>query len=109
MNKQEKNQKVAELTALLNENKNFYLADTSTITGIKINQFRRICFEKNVNISVVKNSLLQKAMEKSDNAAAFTELHSTLIGNTAILTVASQATLQGLSSNSVAMVQNCHY
>jgi large subunit ribosomal protein L10 len=85
MNKQEKNQKVAELTALLNENKNFYLADTSTITGIKINQFRRICFEKNVNISVVKNSLLQKAMEKSDNAAAFTELHSTLIGNTAIL------------------------
>ncbi len=46
MNKQEKNQKVDELTAILNENKNFYLADTSTITGIKINAFRRICYEK---------------------------------------------------------------
>jgi large subunit ribosomal protein L10 len=85
MNKQEKNQKVAELTTLLNENKNFYLADTSTITGIKINDFRRICFEKGVNMEVVKNTLLQKAMEKSDNAAAFTELHNTLVGNTAIL------------------------
>jgi large subunit ribosomal protein L10 len=85
MNKQEKNQKVAELTTLLNENKNFYLADTSTITGIKINAFRRICFEKNVNISVVKNTLLRKAMEKSENAAAFTQLHDTLVGNTAVL------------------------
>ncbi len=85
MNKQEKNKKVDELTALLNENKNFYLADTSTITGIKINQFRRICFEKGVNMEVVKNTLLQKAMEKSDNAAAFADLHATLVGNTAVL------------------------
>jgi large subunit ribosomal protein L10 len=85
MNKQEKNQKVAELTTLLNENKNFYLADTSTVTGIRINALRRICFEKNVSMEVVKNSLLQKAMEKADNAAAFSELHATLVGNTAIL------------------------
>ena len=35
MNKQEKNQIIEELTTRLNENKNFYLADTSTITGIK--------------------------------------------------------------------------
>ena len=85
MNKQEKNQKVEELTALLNENKNFYLADTSTITGIKINEFRRICYEKNVSISVVKNTLRRKAMEKASNASAFTSLHDTLVGNTAIL------------------------
>lgn len=85
MNKQEKNKKVEELTILLNENKNFYLADTSTITGIKINEFRRICYEKKVNMSVVKNSLLRKAMEKSSNASAFTPLHDTLVGNTAIL------------------------
>lgn len=85
MNKQEKNKKVEELTAVLNENKNFYLADTSTITGIKINAFRRICYEKNVNMSVVKNTLLRKAMEKADNAAAFAPLYDTLVGNTAIL------------------------
>lgn len=85
MNKQEKNQKVDELTAILNENKNFYLADTSTITGIKINAFRRICHEKNISVSVVKNTLLRKAMEKSSNAEAFAPLHDTLVGNTAIL------------------------
>jgi large subunit ribosomal protein L10 len=85
MNKQEKNKKVAELTALLNENKNFYLADTSTITGIRINEFRRICYEKGVSISVVKNTLLRKAMEKSANADALVSLHDTLVGNTAIL------------------------
>jgi large subunit ribosomal protein L10 len=85
MNKQEKNQKVDELTTILNENKNFYLADTSTITGIKINAFRRICFEKNVSMAVVKNTLLRKAMERSNNAAAFVPLHDTLVGNTAIL------------------------
>lgn len=85
MNKQEKNQKVKELTTLLNENKNFYLADTSTITGIKINDFRRICYEKNVSMSVVKNTLLRKAMEKASNAAAFAPLYDTLVGNTAIL------------------------
>src|SRR5579863_6061307 len=85
MNKQEKNQKIEELTALLNENKNFYLADTSTITGIKINDFRRLCYEKSVNMEVVKNTLLRKAMEKSENAAAFAQLHDTLVGNTAIL------------------------
>lgn len=85
MNKQEKNKKVEELTALLNENKNFYLADTSTITGIKINAFRRICFERNVSMEVVKNTILRKAMEKSANAAAFEPLHDALVGNTAVL------------------------
>ena len=85
MNKQEKNKKVEELTALLNENKNFYLSDTSTITGIKINDFRRICYEKNVSMSVVKNTLLRKALERASNAEALAPLCDTLVGNTAIL------------------------
>jgi large subunit ribosomal protein L10 len=85
MNKQEKNKIVQELTTLLDENKNFYLADTSTITGIKINALRRSCYEKNVSMLVVKNTLLRKAMEKSANAAAIAPLYDTLVGNTAIL------------------------
>lgn len=85
MNKQEKNKVLKKLTTLLDENKNFYLADTSTLTGIKINAFRRICHQKNVSISVVKNTLLRKAMEKSSNASALTPLYDTLVGNTAIL------------------------
>jgi large subunit ribosomal protein L10 len=85
MNKKEKNQIIADLTTRLNEHKNFYLADTSTLTGIKINNFRRICFDKKVEMTVVKNTLLRKAMEKSNYAASFESMYDTFKGNTAIL------------------------
>jgi large subunit ribosomal protein L10 len=84
MNKQEKNQIIDELATRIKDNKNFYLADTSTLTGIKVNNFRRICFEKEVEITVVKNTLLQKALEKAQNEA-FKPIYDTLVGNTAIL------------------------
>jgi len=85
MNKQEKNQIIDALAVRLNENKNFYLADTSTLTGIKVNDFRRICFDKKVEMTVVKNTLLQKALEKTANAAQFEPIYGTLKGNTALL------------------------
>jgi len=84
MNKQEKNQIIDELVTRLNENKNFYLADTSTLTGIKVNNLRRICFEKNVEMTVVKNTLLRKALEKSSHAASLEPVYDTLVGNTAV-------------------------
>ncbi len=84
MNKQEKNIKIDELASLLQANKNFYLADTSTLTGININKFRRACFEENVHVTVVKNTLLHKAMEKTANAG-FAPIYDTLTGNTALL------------------------
>jgi large subunit ribosomal protein L10 len=85
MNKKEKNQIIEDLTNRLNANKNFYLADTSTLTGIKVNNFRRICFDKKVEMTVVKNTLLQKALEKSTHAAALEPVYGTLKGNTALM------------------------
>src|SRR5665213_1969842 len=85
MNKKEKNEIIDELTARLNENKNFYLADTSTLTGVKVNNLRRICFEKKVEMRVVKNTLLHKALEKSIHAAALEPVYDTLKGNTALM------------------------
>jgi large subunit ribosomal protein L10 len=84
MNKQEKNKVIDELATRIAENKNFYLADTSTLTGIKINDFRRQCFEKEVEVTVVKNTLLQKALEKAKNPE-FESIYGTLVGNTAIM------------------------
>lgn len=84
MNKQEKNQVIDALATEIADKKNFYLADTSTLTGIKVNQFRRDCFEKKVEVRVVKNTLLQKALEKSANPE-FTAIYDTLVGNTAIM------------------------
>lgn len=85
MNKQEKNQIIDDLVVVLNENKNFYLADTGTLTGIKVNNFRRMCFDKKVQMTVVKNTLLQKALEKSVHAANLEPMYATLVGNTAVL------------------------
>ena len=84
MNKQQKNQVIDELVTRIKDNKNFYLADTSTLTGIKVNNFRRACFDKKVEMTVVKNTLLHKAMEKTSNAA-LAPMYDTLTGNTAIL------------------------
>ncbi len=84
MNKQEKNKTIDELAALIQTNRNFYLADTSTLTGIKINKFRRACFEEKVEVTVVKNSLLQKALERTSNAS-FAPIYDTLTGNTALI------------------------
>ncbi|HEY4797726.1 MAG TPA: 50S ribosomal protein L10, partial [Bacteroidia bacterium] len=72
------------LTVLLKENPHFYLTDTSGLSVEKTSQLRRMCFEKNVRMMVVKNSLLSKAIEKTGNAV-YEPLHDTLKGTTAIM------------------------
>lgn len=83
MNKQEKNQVIDSLSVMLKENPHFYLTDTSGLTVEKTNKLRRLCFDKNIKMLVVKNTLLQKAMEKT--SSNFDSLHDTLIGTTAIM------------------------
>ncbi len=83
MNKQEKNQAIETLSALLKENAHFYLTDASGLSVEKTNKFRRLCFDKDIKMLVVKNTLLSKAMEKT--SANYEPLHDTLKGATAIL------------------------
>ncbi|MBI4946752.1 MAG: 50S ribosomal protein L10 [Bacteroidetes bacterium] len=83
MNKQEKNQMIDSLSQMLKENAHFYLTDTSGITVEKTNKLRRMCFEKDVKMLVVKNTLLSKAMEKTSNV--YDPFHDTLKGTTAIM------------------------
>lgn len=83
MNKQEKNQAINSLSTLLKENPHFYLTDASGLTVEKTNKLRRLCFDKNIKMLVVKNTLLQKAMEKTSKN--YDQLHDTLKGSTAIL------------------------
>ena len=83
MNKEEKNQLIETLDGMLNDNKNFCLADISGLTAEENSALRRLCFKRNVSLQVVKNTLLKKAFEK--NAADFSELYDVLIGNTSIM------------------------
>jgi len=83
MNKQEKNEMIATLEGMLNDNTNFYLADISGLTAEENSALRRLCFKREVSLQVVKNTLLKKAFETND--ADFSELYSVLVGNTSIM------------------------
>ena len=83
MTREEKSQVIADLTTVLTDNNIIYLADISGLDAQKTSDLRRACFKANVTLSVVKNTLLAKAMEKSDKE--FGELPETLKGNTSLL------------------------
>ena len=83
MNKQEKNNMIATLEGMLDENTNFYLADISGLTAEENSALRRLCFKREVSLKVVKNTLLKKAFENNDTD--FSELYDVLVGNTSIM------------------------
>jgi len=83
MTREEKAQVIENLTATLAENNTIYLADISGLNASTTSNLRRACFKADVKLSVVKNTLLSKAMEKSDKD--FGELSSTLKGNTSLM------------------------
>jgi len=75
---------INELVAKLNANNKIYLADCSSLSVEKVNQFRRACFAKNVSVSVVKNTLLEKALEQAADSR-LVELIPALKGATALI------------------------
>lgn len=83
MTREEKSQVIEDLTAELANNANIYLADISGLNAITTSEFRRACFKANVKLAVVKNTLLEKAMEASERD--FGNLPSVLKGNTSIM------------------------
>ncbi len=83
MTREEKSVVIKDLTAQLAENTNIYLADISGLNAGATSNLRRACFKAGIKLAVVKNTLLEKAMEASDRD--FAELPSVLKGNTAIM------------------------
>ncbi len=83
MTKEEKSVVIDNLTTQLADNNIIYLADISGFDALTTSDLRRACFKANVKLAVVKNTLLAKAMEKSDKD--FGELPNTLKGNTSIM------------------------
>ena len=83
MTRQEKAQVITDLTTLLNDNNIVYLTDISGLNASNTSNLRRACFKANVSLSVVKNTLLAKAMEQVEKD--FGELPEILKGNTSIM------------------------
>jgi len=84
MNKEQKNIMIQELADKLADNKVIYLADVSELTAEDSSKLRRACFKQQVSLSVVKNTLLKKAMEKVEDKD-FSEFYDQLKGPTSLM------------------------
>jgi large subunit ribosomal protein L10 len=82
MTREEKSIAIENLTAQLAGSNIVYLADISGLNADVTSNLRRACYKAGIKLEVVKNSLLAKAMEASDNN--YGELPDTLTGNTSI-------------------------
>ena len=83
MRREEKDVIIEDLAQRLNETKHFYLTDISELNAEETSNLRRKCFEKEISLLVVKNTLLRKAMEKSEGD--FDDLYDVLKDSTSIM------------------------
>lgn len=70
MTREEKKQIIDGLTEQLNRYPNFYIADIEALNAEQTAALRRKCFEKEVKLVVVKNTLFIKALEQVEKADA---------------------------------------
>ena len=82
MTREEKSIAIEDLTAKLAEANIIYIADTSGLNAETTSNLRRACFKAGIKLEVVKNTLLEKAMEASTND--YGDLSSVLKGNSSI-------------------------
>ena len=84
MTREEKSNYIDVLATEIQEANVFYIADTAELTVDTINAIRRRCFQTNIRLRVVKNALLEKAMDRVEGKD-FGDLKETLKGGTSIM------------------------
>jgi large subunit ribosomal protein L10 len=83
MRREEKIVIIDSLTQKLKEYDHFYLTDTAQLNAADTSDLRRKCFENNIKLVVVKNTLLKRALEQTEGN--FDELFPVLKGTTSIM------------------------
>jgi len=63
MTTEQKNQTIEVLKEKFSQYKNFYVTNTESLTVAQVNKLRRLCFDKAVEIKVVKNTLIFKPLQ----------------------------------------------
>lgn len=84
MNKNEKTELLEELREVFSDSTVFYVTDCSTMSVAKVNKLRRTCHEQGIQLRVLKNSLVRKALKEID-ADRYTELFDALHGPSAVM------------------------
>ena len=85
MNKQEKDQVIEELREKFDNSSYIYFTDASAMTVEQVNKLRRLCFKEGIEMTVVKNKLAKKAMERISEEKKFSSVFKALEGPTAIM------------------------
>jgi len=83
MKREDKAVVINELAQKLKEASHFYLTDISDLNAEQSSLLRRKCFEKEIELVVVKNTLLRKAMEQT--GTDYSEMFEVLKGATSIM------------------------
>ncbi|ODS89126.1 MAG: 50S ribosomal protein L10 [Chryseobacterium sp. SCN 40-13] len=83
MTKEDKVLVIQEIRDMLQDAKVVYVADLEGLNAAKSSDFRRQAFKNNIKVKVVKNTLLQKAMEQMD--VDFSEMFVSFKGNSALM------------------------
>jgi len=83
MRKEDKNAIITKLAETIKEYGHFYLVDVTAMNAAETTKMRKECFNREIKMVVVKNTLLHKAMESLDTD--FSPLYGCLKGTTAVL------------------------
>ena len=83
MRREEKQVIVDSLAEKLKEYSHFYLTDTAELNAADTGALRRKCFDNDIKLIVVKNTLLKRALEQSE--INLEELYPVLKGTTSIM------------------------
>ena len=84
MRKEDKGQIIENISALLQQYPNFYITDIAGLNAGQTSKLRRECFNNDVVLTVVKNTLFGIALKSIENDE-IKALSDTLVGNTAIM------------------------
>lgn len=83
MTREDKEKEIDVLEKTVTASSILYLSDISSMDSVTTSKLRRMCHKNGIKLQVVKNTLLKKAMEKSERD--FEPFYDSLKGNTSIM------------------------
>ncbi len=83
MTREEKNKIIDQLYEQLQQYNHFYITDCADMNASDTSMLRRKCFERNIKLVTVKNTLFRKALERFDDK--YTPLFDALKGGSSIM------------------------
>lgn len=84
MTRSEKTQAIEELKNRFSDSPYVYVTDASALTVEQVNDLRGKCYEKGIDVKVVKNTLAIKALESFDADKGYQPLMDSFVGPTTL-------------------------